>query len=355
MNAEDLRNVTVRTTISQNAQEQAVYAFMEEMANCCSVTATSGTSGIESSVTGNAGAPIAGAMRSTSIMRQAMADMTIGDAEKEAVIRNLFLDYIELFADVQVAVQEFQAKLTEYNGVVGQLQHDVNETKRQRAWLQASPANDPSYRLVRDSARLALARQLDYTARVAYLAARRAEYEYAGRLAANDVRISDIYKARTAEDIRTFLTQLEAATNRLIVADAEINQEDFQVSVAQHVVGLTNQRLGLTGAAAEAERVRQFRQWVAQNTRTGTDGQLVLNFTFSTSLVSNGIFGQVIQQGYDRFWLHKLAGIGNPKPGNTEFGLNLRTAQTGALGYRRVAVTEGGLTHLRPRAGGIFE
>ncbi len=349
-NAEDLRNTKVKSTMFTNAQEQATYAFFETMANCCQVQV-----GTETSFVFNPGSPIAAALQSTSIMRQAVHDMEIEDANKEATIRNLVLDRAELEIDRKTAVQAYQAKLTEYNGVVGQLQHDVNETRRQRAWIQASPANDPSYRLVRDSARLALADQLEYARRVAYLAARRAEYEYAARLNVSGFRISDIYRTRTAEDIRGYLMRLEAATNNILVQDSAISPEPFTLSVAQHILGLTDARLGLTGAAAEAERVRRFREWVAANTRPGPDGQPMLAFDFSTSLVDNGIFSQVILQGYDQFWLHKIGGLGQPKPSNTGMGINLKTAQTGTLGYRRVVVTEAGLTHLRTRAGCIFE
>ncbi|MEZ4672819.1 MAG: hypothetical protein R2932_01070 [Caldilineaceae bacterium] len=68
------------------------------------------------------------------------------------------------------------------------------------------PANDPSYRLV-DSRRLQLATQLEIAARLSYLAARRAEYEYTARLSANNFRVSDIYRARLADDILKFLQE----------------------------------------------------------------------------------------------------------------------------------------------------
>ena len=155
---------------------------------------------------------------------------------------------------LEVAIEEYNASLTEYEGNRDQVRHDSIEAQRERAYLQNSPANDPSFRLVRDSKRLVLASQLDYAAHVAYLAARRAEYEYAARLPANNISMAEIYRARTADDILRFLTKLESTANSLIVADNEINQEDFTLSVALHVLGLTDEFLGLTGEAAEAER-----------------------------------------------------------------------------------------------------
>ncbi|MEZ4610316.1 MAG: hypothetical protein R2838_08745 [Caldilineaceae bacterium] len=56
-----------------------------------------------------------------------------------------------------------------------------------------------------DSARLNLAKQLDHARRVSDWL-RAAEYEYAARLPANGVRISDVY--RTADDILAFLQEL---------------------------------------------------------------------------------------------------------------------------------------------------
>ncbi|MEZ4557066.1 MAG: hypothetical protein R2854_11570 [Caldilineaceae bacterium] len=143
-------------------------------------------------------------------------------------------------------------------------------------------------------------------------------------------------------------------TDNLGVVDAKINQEDFTLSVAQHVLGLSDEFLGLTGAAADAERTLRFRRWVAENTVTGADGKPVLRFNFTTSLVDNGIFSNVIQQGYNRFWLFQIGGIGQPKAGSNGVGMNLITAQDG-LGYRRVAMTQSGTTHLRTFAGCIFD
>ncbi|MEZ4610314.1 MAG: hypothetical protein R2838_08735 [Caldilineaceae bacterium] len=79
-----------------------------------------------------------------------------------------------------------------------------------------------------------------------------------------------------------------------------------------------------------------------------------MRFNFTTSLVDNGIFSNVIQQGYNRFWLFQIGGIGQPKAGSNGVGMNLITAQDG-LGYRRVAMTQSGTTHLRTLAGCIFD
>jgi hypothetical protein len=215
---------------------------------------------------------------------------------------------------------------------------------------------------MRDSARLRLARQLEYAARVSYLAAKRAEYEFAIRLSGSNFRMSDIYRARTADDIIRFLSKLKAITNASIVEDGEIAKEDFTISIAKNVLGLTDEFLLNQGIAANQvvnERKLRFRKWVAANTIKGTDGKNVLRFTLSTSVVDKSIFSSVIQQGYERFWLHKMGGIGRPKPDNKGLSVLLLSEQpiTGSqgLGYRRIAVTQSGVVHLRARSGCIFD
>jgi hypothetical protein len=214
--------------------------------------------------------------------------------------------------------------------------------------------------MVRDSRRLELASQLDTAARLAYLAARRAEYEYTARLSGSNFRISDIYKARTANDILIFLQNLDAAISNLpgTVKDAESAQTDHTISVAHHLLGLSDQYLkgqGIANANLESERTARFRQWVADHTELGSDGKPTLVFSFTLSADTNGIMRQVVQQGYDFYWLHKVAGVGQPKSTNTGLGLNLRTTQQGELGYRQVRVSQEGQVTLTSFAGCLFD
>jgi hypothetical protein len=186
-----------------------------------------------------------------------------------------------------------------------------------------------------------LASQLEYTARVAYLAAKRAEYELAARLAESNFRISDIYRARTADDMLTFLQQLRSTTDNLLVEDSEINREELIVSVAQHVKPSAD----------------TMSQWVAQHRVTVTNGITThwLVFTFTSSVADHGLFYNVVQQGYDRMWLHKVGGIGEPKSASNGFGINLVTSQSSDLGYRRVAVKQSGSVSLKARSGCVFD
>lgn len=353
---ETMRNTQLTNSIFVGAQKISGYEAAIQFASIFADTI--GTDGISTSI--NYGAVAGTIFRPLQIMQEAANSIEAENINSAHVVRNLLLDIAEAQIEINSAIQQYNSKLTEYNGVVGQLLHDVTESQRQRAYTLALPANDPSYRMVRDSRRLELASQLELAARQAYLAARRAEYEYTARLSASNFRISDIYKARTANDILIFLQGLEGAIANLpgSVKDAETNQRDLTISVAQHLLGLTNAYLrdqGVADANLQTERTRRFRQWVAQNTKIGGDGKPTLVFTFTTSAATKGLINQVVQQGYDFYWLHKVAGIGQPKPTNNGFGINLVSAQTGNLGYRQVRVSQTGQVALTSFAGCLFD
>ncbi len=363
LNSND-RNVTVKNWLQKKGDlETAARASQSALdAIACVDTDNDLSVGAKAKMAscGTAGATDV-ALQSSAGAISTQADVAIDDAEHHKEVANLLLDQSELLIDQYAAMQQFQSKKTEFDGLLGDLQSNVVEAQRQRQYLNLSPGNDPSFRIVRDSARIVLAKQLEYAARVSYLAARRAEYEYAARLAASNFRISDIYRARTADDILRFLQNLASVTDNLAgsVSDAQINPADFKVSVALHVLGLTDAALAQAGftspAAAQVERTHRFRLWVAQNMQTGSDGKPQLKFSFTTSVLDKGIFSNVIQQGYDHYWLHKLAGVGLPKPSNTGVSVNLRSDQPGNLSYRTVSLTEGGLAHLRTNSGCVFD
>ncbi|MFZ4662408.1 MAG: hypothetical protein ACOYNY_35695 [Caldilineaceae bacterium] len=350
---EENRNVEVNNTIMWGARNLSLLDAAKELTACCQVSSAG-------EYTFNPLSPLAATIAGLQRVVEAVNETAVADIESATVVKNLLLDLAEAELEIKSAAQQYQATLTEFNGVVGQTGHDVYQSKREHAYITALPANDPSYRMVRDSRRLELATQLETAARQAYLAARRAEYEYTARLSANNFRISDIYKARTANDILIFLQNLDAAIANLpgAVKDAETNQRDLTLSVAQHILGLTDLYLrgqGVADANLQPERTRRFRQWVAQNTSLGSDGKPTLRFTFSASAATNGLIGQVVKQGYDFYWLHKVAGIGQPKATNTGVGLNLVTAQAGSLGYRQVRISQAGQVGLTSFAGCLFD
>jgi hypothetical protein len=190
---------------------------------------------------------------------------------------------------------------------------------------------------------------------MAYLAARRAEYEYAARLPASNFRISDIYRSRTADDIKRYLQGMRGRIDNL--PGGVTNARDLTISVAQHVLLLTDAALekeGIPEDQWQEVRAERFREWVAENSFTPSGGKPVLRFSFSTSLLDGGLFSDVILENYEGYWLHKLAGIGEPLLGNNGVSINLVTEQTG-LSFRETSLAQGGTVHLRSQAGCTFD
>ena len=292
------------------------------------------------------------------------ADIEVANAENTKEIKDLLLQMSELLIDAQSARQAFLAKRSDVGGNIDLLQRNLAETQRQRAYFATSPANDPSFRIVHDAALLDLAAALERAARISYLAARRAEYEYAARLAQSHFAISDIYRARTAQDIEAFLKALQLITDDLSgSASQATNTLDLKISVAQDVLLLTDDLLRSEGfstpEAIGAERIRRFRTWVAEKTvpndfTAPKDGKPVLRFSFPTSLLDGGLFANVISQGYANHWLLKLSGIGTPKESSNGVSINLVSDEIN-LSYRKAVMTQGGTVHMRAFNGCLFD
>lgn len=289
------------------------------------------------------------------------ADVEIEGAENKKEVSNLLLDQSELAIAADAARRAFLAKQSDVNGMFGVLERTFAERKRQSAYFTTLPANDPSFRIVRDFARIEVAEALEKSAKYAYLAARRAEYEYAARLAESNFHISDIYRARTAQDILKFLGDLQDLTDDLAgSASAETVPIDVKISIAQHVLHLTDAALISQGfttpAAIKAERARQFRKWVAEHTvpndfEEPKDMKPVLAFTLTTSLLDDGLLANVRPQGHNSRWRFLLAGT--TAPGNG-VSMNLVSDQQG-LSYRDVTMTQGGTVHMRSQLGCFFD
>lgn len=339
---EKLRNVKVTSELWTGAKETAAIEAIIIAANCCSVEA------FPPSVSVNPGAFVEAALRPGLIMKQAAHDMAISDADSEAVVRNLFLDLAEAQYEIDIAFQQYQTAAYSYDDAVGDLRSDLFELERQRRYLVASPANDPAYRMLRDSARMDLAELMQDGAIRTYLAARRVEYDLAARLNENDILFSDIYKARTANDLTAFLNDLKAKVSSLPGAGAN-DDGSFTISVARHVLGLSDRYLqgeGFTGAEIEAERLRRFRRWTSEQARGGAE--IVVDFTASSD--TKGLLSQIQGSSFASTWLHKVG----PSDGAV---VNLVTDQPGlAAGNRQrtARLVQGSKVELTSFAGCLF-
>jgi hypothetical protein len=284
-------------------------------------------------------------------IQSTIADVTVEDAANNKEVQNMLLDQQELLIDAYGVSQQFASKYSEFETLMGNLDDNVLEAQRQRFYVENSPANDPSFRIVRDSYRLQFAENLSLAARLTYLAARRAEYEYGTRLNESNIRFSDIYRARTAGDLESFLNKLITVSG---FSAPSQNAQDLTYSVAKNWLHLTDAVLTSAGFTTpetiQAERTRRFREWVAQNT-VMVDGKPALKFALSTSLLDGGSFAQLFPNNYSSRWLLTLSGIDAPHNG---FSVNLVSDQTG-LGKRDIDVIQGGTVHLRSQMGCIFD
>lgn len=347
------RSATVRDEILTNGEAQSIMEFAATILDSLNVEV--GTDG--ASVSYNPAQPAIAVLRQQQTLRQAAADAAIESANSEAVVRNLLLDAVEISTEMEVVGHQLRSQYVTFSNLAAGTQDLVVEARRARDYVKASPANDPSFRLILDGDRLALAEDLALAARTAYLAAKRLEYEYAYNLSQDaGFSISDIYRARNASDVTRFLTVLDNIANNAFLEHTQLEQKEFTLSVARHVLGLTDEALGLSGIEAETERSRLFGLWVADHVE-GEGEKAKLTFALWTSPDDKGVFATVMRQTYPRRWLHKASGTGQPLQSSIGFGINLVVggANASALGYRDVFVSQGGVVHLKGMNGCIYE
>ncbi|MFQ5856891.1 MAG: hypothetical protein ACE5LU_14855, partial [Anaerolineae bacterium] len=246
----------VANTLERNGQLQAAWQYAETIAG--SIGVSFGATGASFSYT--PGADIIADIREQSTLRQVATDIEIHNIELEKATRLLLLGQVELQRDLIRKTHEFNAQLNAFRRLEAEVKDLVVENRRARAWTESSAANDPSVRLVRDSARLQLADQLAYAAKLSYLAANRAKYSAVKDLdqeasALARFRLADIYRARTAQDIIIYLEKLQHVAE---VAASDVGDEAFEIKIAEHLLGLTDENLvvgpyGLKACSDEAK------------------------------------------------------------------------------------------------------
>lgn len=346
-------NAKVKASIIADGVIQTAFQVADALSDATEVVALSSGGG---TIT-RPGSTAAGAQAALAGASSTAAAVVVQDAGVDVEIGNLLLDISESYVDWQVAYQAYLGKKSELQDMLGD--DLLMEARKQRAYLQYSSANDPSHRILRDSARLQTAAALERAARIAYLAARRAEYEYAVRLSASGFAISKIYKARTAEDVKQFLLDLSTKVNSLKPTSPK-NPIDYEISVAQYVVGLTDAALQAEGfttpEAIQAERVKRFRAWVAEHTIADPEsgGKPALLFSFPTNIQDGGIFANVYGPGYSGLWLQQMAAVGQPVSTNTGVAADIDSDQTG-LKRRTIRISQSGLVQIRANSGCILD
>jgi hypothetical protein len=286
-----------------------------------------------------------GEINSLQALQQTAARVGIEGANSEAVIRNLLLDQAELMIQLDIEIGEYNRLSIEHNNLVAKYHYLLEQQKLAQDNLANSYLTNPAYRIIRDSKTIQAAEAIDKAAQYAYLAGRSLEYEMLEPL--TDVRMSDIFKARTAADIEVFLNALEGIELNLSGKRSFL----YSISVAEHIFGLTDENLDpqrrLTPSQLAQRRFEAFQQMLQQYTVIDGRGRLLaIKIPFSTSLLNSELFGQ-------RIWNNRIAGVGKPLDDSEGVSINIVTRQLDDIGVPQVRLVHSGNATYRTEKGEI--
>ncbi len=269
-------------------------------------------------------------------LKQAEAQATIEGANSAAVVRNLLLQQSEALQEYEIAMAEFNKLAAEHNYLAEQ--HNRLLNRRGQAINRVANHNshllNPAYRIWRDSLTTQSLAAHGLAAQFAYLTARAAEYE----LLTPYPNLDDIFKARTANDIRLFLDNLQVWYQALD-RPGQLNRYPYTISLAQDIWGLTDEALDPDGSLTQTELDRErYNQFQSLLQRYINGDQLEINF--STSLEQQRAQNQYLFS--PNIWNNRIAGVGAPLAGNQGVWLNLMTKQTAVTGSPEVILIHGG-------------
>jgi hypothetical protein len=286
-----------------------------------------------------------GEWESIKALRQAEAQAEIEGANSEATVRNLLLRQSEALREYEVATKELNEVAAEHNHLIERHSRLLN--KRAQAINRVASHNShllsPAYRIWRDSLTTQSAAAHGLAAQFAYLTARASEYE----LLTPYPEIDDIFKARTANDIRLFLDDLKV-WHQALDLPGQLNRYPYTLSVAEDVFSLTDEQLDpdgdLSESALDQKRRAAFREelesWIV-------DGDLEI--VFSTSLDQQRPGGEYVFS--PRIWNNRIAGIGTPLADNVGVGVNLVLSDTVEAGNVEVILIHDGQASYRNAKG----
>ncbi len=271
-------------------------------------------------------------------LKQAEAQAEIEGANSAAAIRNLLLQQSEALEDYQIAEAEFNQLAAEHNYLAQRRSRLINQRYQavNRVANHNSHLLSPAYRIWRDSLTTQSAQTQALAAQFAYLTARAAEYE----LLTPYPDLGQIFRARTANDIRLFLDGLKVWVQALD-RPGQLNHYPYTISLAQDIWGLTGQALDPDGelSAEELQQVRYERfQELLQSNRDGDR----LELWFSTALDQQRAENQYLFS--PNIWNNRIAGIGAPLDQTEGVRLNIVTRQAGDVGELEALLVHGGST-----------
>jgi hypothetical protein len=298
---------------------------------------------------------IIGQYESMRALQEAEAACQIEGANSAAEIRNLLLDQSELLIEHELALMAWNKLADEHNFLVDRYHYLMNQRELAIEGIVTSYLNNPAYRILRDTANIEAARSMNLAAQYAYLTGKVVEYDQLHQPATGQMQMSDIFKARTADDVDNYLNQIEIAAQE--AKPGSVNRYPISLSLAEDIFGLTDENLDPQGELSPAElaqlRYQRFQQIIQENTEND-----ILHLTFPTSLLGDEVsFPSVV-------WNHRIVGVGSSVEGAGDgctlsapcegVSVNLLTRQTGTWDSPPlVALTHAGQATYRNRDGEI--
>jgi hypothetical protein len=277
-------------------------------------------------------------------LRQSAERAKIEGANSEAVIRNKLLEQAELYIQRDLAIQEFNQRLDEHNHQAERYRNLLDLRAQAEQNVLDSYLNNPAYRILREQQTIEAGRSHSLAAQFAYLTAKALEYEFLQPIPF----MSDVFEARTADDLDNFLVRLEQ--HRLALSNpGALNRFPYRISLAKDILGLSDENLDPNGVLTPNQRAQlrfqEFQAFLRQHL-----GSKELSFQFTTSIADNQIFSPNI-------WNNRIAGVGLPAdvPGTQGAAINLITRQFGDLGTPELSLTHGGQAAYRTIRGEIVE
>ncbi len=270
-------------------------------------------------------------------VQQAATQAQIVGANSEAAIRNLLLQQAELMIEMDIAIGEYNRLAAEHNHLVETYRWRLNLRAKAQQNVRDSYLNNPAYRILRDTLTVEAARSHGEAAQFAYLTAKALEYEFL----APPPFINNIFKARTADDIDNFLIDLTQLYLALGGGTGARNRYPYRISIAQDLLGLSDENLDPDNSMTPTERAQLryqlFQEFLQQHVISDT-----LKFPFTTSLLVQKEGGISIFS--PNIWNNRIAGVGLPVgvPGTQGLFINILTWQLVDAGTPEVILTHGG-------------
>jgi len=280
-------------------------------------------------------------------LKEAEAQATIEGANSAAVIKNLLLQQSEQLLEVEIALEAFNKAAAEHNHLAQRYSRLLNKRALavNRVIRHNSHLVNPAYRIMRDTLTVQAAEANAQAAQFAYLTARAAEYD----LLTPYPEIDEVFKARTANDLRVFLDDLKVWYQAADLP-GQLNRYPYTLSLARDVMGLTDENLDPQGAlsseALEQLRDERFQEILQQYILEDT-----LQFEFGTSLDQRRTENQYLFS--PNIWVNRIAGVSTPLSENQGISVNIVTGQSDDVGRPEVVLTHAGQASYRDAMGGI--